>query len=472
MRSVAICLALLCAASTVSAMSVKYTPAALADQIHSLPGLNVQPGFNQFSGYLTVDASSNRSIFYWYVESQKDSVNDPLIWWSNGGPGCSGLLGMLTEHGPFRVAPGGKGLEVFPYAWNNLANVLYVEAPAGVGYSFSDNPADYYTDDAKTAKDNYAAIQAFFVKFPHLLKNDFFISGESYGGHYIPTLAQQIVDHNDNPPSGYAKLNFQGFLLGNPLTDMDENTIWGQAGTLCGHSLASRPTCDAFIQHCVTSRDSQCDGLLSRVADEAGALDLYGLDFPTCPAQRQAETLLRAIYMKKMKSPGFSEHLRQRLLAKQASTYDPCMMSEETIYLNRKDVRAALHASDKNGEWQSCNQDTLHYNMSDLDIHMQPIYKDLISRSKLRMTIFSGDDDAICATTGTQHWIYDLLGVRDSWAPWYYNDKTYGRQIGGYVTKFNGVSLATVHGAGHMVSTYQPEKGFAVLEKYLAGDFN
>lgn len=63
---------------------------------------------------------------------------------SNGGPGCSGLLGLLTEHGPFRTSSNGS-LEYFPFAWNNAANILYVEAPVGVGFSYSSNPNDYST---------------------------------------------------------------------------------------------------------------------------------------------------------------------------------------------------------------------------------------------------------------------------------------------------------------------------------------
>jgi carboxypeptidase C (cathepsin A) len=260
-------------------VNAQYTPAALADQIHNLPGLSVQPTFNQFSGYLTVDVPSNRSIFYWYTESQNKPLTDPVVWWSNGGPGCSGLLGFFTEHGPFRVAPGG-GLEPFPFAWNTIANTLYVEAPAGVGFSFSNNPQDYTVGDWRTAQDNYLTIQQFLIRFPHLQNNDFFISAESYGGrgrekkeknikyrkknkqknticvilyfnfcshlcldfsfffliylgHYVPTLAQAILRNNADPSTPPPLVsNFKGFFLGNPYTDPNENANQGQAGTI------------------------------------------------------------------------------------------------------------------------------------------------------------------------------------------------------------------------------------------------
>jgi cathepsin A (carboxypeptidase C) len=149
-----------------------------------------------------------------YVESQNQPTTDPLFWWSNGGPGCSGLLGFLTEHGPFRTASDGSGgLEEFPFSWNRVANMLYVEAPAGVGFSFSDDSSQYTTGDYTTAHDNALAIEQFFLRFPHLTANDFYISAESYGGHYVPTLAQVLVQAGQ-------VTNFKGFLLGNPLTDM------------------------------------------------------------------------------------------------------------------------------------------------------------------------------------------------------------------------------------------------------------
>jgi carboxypeptidase C (cathepsin A) len=69
---------------------------------------------------LTVSKENGRRIFYWYVESQGDPKNDPIIFWTNGGPGCSGLLGLGTEHGPFFVDNQGK-LTANPHSWNMVA---------------------------------------------------------------------------------------------------------------------------------------------------------------------------------------------------------------------------------------------------------------------------------------------------------------------------------------------------------------
>ena len=162
-----------------------YTPAANSDRILDLPGLDYDPGFNQFSGYLTVSKENGRHIFYWFVESQNDPKNDPVVFWTNGGPGCSGLLGLGTEHGPFFIDKEGN-LSPNEHSWNKVASILYVEQPAGVGFSYSDTETDYDTNDQKAASDNYALILEFLTRFPERQGNPFYIASESYGGHYMP----------------------------------------------------------------------------------------------------------------------------------------------------------------------------------------------------------------------------------------------------------------------------------------------
>ena len=156
-----------------------------ADRITGLPGLTYDPGFQQYAGYLTVDAEHQRKLFYWYVESQNDPETDPVVFWTNGGPGCSGLLGFGTEHGPFFISETGD-LTPNPYSWNSLANMLYIEQPAGVGFSYSEKNSDYSIGDSKVASDAFELIVQFFNRFPERQSNPFYVASESYGGHYMP----------------------------------------------------------------------------------------------------------------------------------------------------------------------------------------------------------------------------------------------------------------------------------------------
>jgi len=93
----------------------------------------------------------------------------------------------------------------------NNANVLYIEQPAGVGFSYSDDPADYITNDTRAAEDNYAFLQGFLQVFPEYVGRDLWLTGESYGGIYIPTLTAQILDGSDDQLAS----QLTGWMIGN-----------------------------------------------------------------------------------------------------------------------------------------------------------------------------------------------------------------------------------------------------------------
>ncbi|CAI9535784.1 unnamed protein product [Staurois parvus] len=182
------------------------------DEIKYLPGLRKQPSFRQFSGYL--DVPGGKHLHYWFVESQKNPSSSPLVLWMNGGPGCSSLDGLLTEHGPFLIQPDGVSLEYNSYSWNKIANVLYLEAPAGVGFSYSDDK-NYKTNDTEVAHNNYLALKKFYTLFPEYSANDLYITGESYGGVYVPSLAVQV--------SQDSTINLKGIAVGNGLSSYEIN---------------------------------------------------------------------------------------------------------------------------------------------------------------------------------------------------------------------------------------------------------
>jgi cathepsin A (carboxypeptidase C) len=185
--------------------------ASKSDEIISLPGLYPSPDFKQYSGYL--DATQGRHLFYWFVESQNNPSKDPVVLWLNGGPGGSSLYGLFTENGPFRVLPDGKTLTYDEHSWNSLANILYLESPAGAGFSYSDNN-DYRTSDDQTLKFNYEALKDFFKKYPKFSKNDFYLTGESYAGFYLPLLAVKILNEKSS------KINLKGLAIGNGHLDL------------------------------------------------------------------------------------------------------------------------------------------------------------------------------------------------------------------------------------------------------------
>lgn len=84
----------------------------------------------------------------------------------------------------------------------------------------------------------------------------------------------------------------------------------------------------------------------------------------------------------------------------------------------------------------------------------------------------------MCATVGTQEWIWSLgYNYSDTlWQPYILNSQT-----AGYLTKFQTdkssnvekakFALLTIHGAGHEVPAYKPEAALDMFTRYLNGEF-
>jgi serine carboxypeptidase-like clade 2 len=186
-------------------------------RINSMPGLKRMPAYGMYSGYIQVDASSNRNLFFAFAEAKtKNRATAPVVLWLTGGPGCSSMLAFFGENGPFQVEQH-MNLEANVYSWNQEANVIWLESPAGVGFSYSNNTMDYTTGDKRTAADTYTFLQSFFTYFPQYVSNELWITGESYGGHYVPEISTLVYKNN---ALGMRKINIVGMMVGNAWTQV------------------------------------------------------------------------------------------------------------------------------------------------------------------------------------------------------------------------------------------------------------
>ncbi|CAL5081823.1 unnamed protein product [Urochloa decumbens] len=411
-----------------------------ADRVLGLPGQPPRVNFRQYSGYVTVNPEHGRELFYYFVESPYDAASKPLILWLNGGPGCSSLgFGAMKELGPFRVNPDGT-LRRNKHSWNNLANVIFLESPAGVGFSFSRNTTDYETvGDRRTAEDTYVFLVKWLERFPEYKGRDFYISGESYGGHYVPQLATVILAMN-RFPGLLQPINLQGIFFGNPLLD-DYLNGKGYLEFLWSHGVISDEAW-ARIQGTCTftpSDDWQC--FVAAHAFQKGNIDTYNIYAPLCLQARNG-----TYYASSHSMPG----------------YDPCSYHYIEPYLNNHAVKQALHAR-VHTNWTGCNDD-LQSDWNDAPEFMVPTIKRLVHRG-LKVWIYSGDFDSVCSLTATRFSVNDMnLTITTKWRPWYTPDS----EVGGYVQQYQGgFTFASVRAAGHLVPTFQPKRSLVLLYAFL-----
>lgn len=464
-----------------SSSNTPYTEEAMADRITSLPGLWYNPGFNMFSGYLTVSKENGRNIFYWFVESLGDPATDPVVFWTNGGPGCSGLIGFGMEHGPFRISKDGT-LRPSRGSWNGVASILYVEQPAGVGFSYSETPEDLHdVGDEAAAADNLVLIHKFFERFPERKTNNFYIASESYGGHYVPQLAKKLVDDIAN---NVHAINFRGFLVGNPFVDPFTNEI-AQTKDFYQHGLISRPMFEHWLSKC-SVRESydrkHCLKGTRKMRKNMKDINPYALDYPVCTEEKvdvtHATSSQVMTFLNRTARPDlFPQNLGPPFLPPDVK-YLPCEEQHTRQYLNNEDVQKALHVRGVLQHWRECAPDEeLSYSYIDYLNPQIDLYREIIDVAKsghlhLRMLIYSGDNDSICSTSSTQAWIYDL-GVKPvpgkDWNEW-----TLNHQTAGFLTHFDlgehtksKFIFATVHGAGHEVPAYRPMEALALFTNFL-----
>eukprot|EP01120_Amphizonella_sp_Union-15-10_P000177 TRINITY_DN10214_c0_g1_i1.p1 TRINITY_DN10214_c0_g1~~TRINITY_DN10214_c0_g1_i1.p1 ORF type:complete len:464 (-),score=75.41 TRINITY_DN10214_c0_g1_i1:73-1464(-) len=437
-----------------------------SDRIVNLPGLPENLNFDQYSGYITVDEVAGRALFYWFVESQSSPATDPLVIWLTGGPGCSSLLGLFIENGPFSPDQNGKTLSLNPYSWNKVANVIYLESPAGVGFSYSNNTQDYFTNDTRTASDSYQFLLGFFSRFPSFVGRDFWITGESYGGHYVPELARTIIEKNakNNQPL----INLKGFMVGNAWTYMPIDNL-GAIETWANRAIVPVSTVDEIKKYCNLSHygplDSSyftataCDQAVQKADDQMGNISIYDIYADVCVSSN-IDTILTQYARLGSKIHNILRNKSNKRNLKSKQEIDPCEENYLTEYLNLPTVQSAIHS--RPITWASCSS-IVSYSFADVSASVIPTYLFLFDKN-IDILVYSGDVDAIVPVLGTQLWINSLnLPIKEDWRPWY----DYGMQVGGFVTVYDKLTFSTVRNAGHQVPWYQPERAFILFSNFL-----
>ncbi|CAL5333837.1 hypothetical protein CsSME_00015950 [Camellia sinensis var. sinensis] len=462
--------------------------------VSQIPGFTDNFPSKHFSGYVTIDENHGKKLYYYFVLSEGNPTKDPVVLWLNGGPGCSSFDGFVYEHGPFNFEMGEtKGslpkLHLNPYSWSKVSNIIYLDSPAGVGFSYSGNKSDYITGDLKTASDSHTFLLKWFELYPEFLSNPFFICGESYAGVYVPTLAYEVmkgIDAGEKPV-----LNFKGYIVGNGVTDeeFDGNALvpFAYGMGLISQDLFEEVTAECQGNYYNPATDN-CENKLAKVDKTVESLNIYNILEPCYHGTEILEmTTGNTKLPLSFRKLGETERplpVRKRMFGRawplRAPVRDgivptwpqllqsnnvPCTDDEvATSWLNNEAVRKAIHAEQGSvaGSWELCTGRILFRHDAG---SMIKYHKNLTSKG-YRALIFSGDHDMCVPYTGSEAWTRSVgYKIVDEWRPW-----TSNGQVAGFLQEYeNNLTFLTIKGSGHTVPEYKPREALDFYSRWLMG---
>ncbi|OAY38893.1 serine carboxypeptidase-like [Manihot esculenta] len=397
------------------------------------------------AGYYKIASSHAARMFYFFFES-RNSKKDPVVIWLTGGPGCSSELAMFYENGPFNIADN-MSLVWNPYGWDQASNLLYVDQPIGTGFSYSSDIRDIRHNEQGVSNDLYDFIQAFFSEHPEFANNDFYITGESYAGHYIPAFAARV--HKGNKAKEGIPINLKGFAIGNGLTDpaiqYGAYTDYALEMDLIKKSDYDRinrvlPVCELAIKLCGTDGTVSCmasyfvcNGIFSGILSRAGNINYYDI-------RKKCEGRL---------------------------CYD---FSNLEKFLNQKSVREALGVGDIS--FVSCSPTVYQALLMDWMRNLEPGIPALLEDG-IKMLVYAGEYDLICNWLGNSRWVHAMewSGQKDFVASPEVPFEVDGSESG--VLKSHGpLAFLKVHDAGHMVPMDQPKASLKMLKRWTRGELS
>lgn len=475
--------------------------AALVETIPGLPGGSLPGGSQLYSGYYPLD-SNGAATFYMYATAETGPGADPgaanrTILWLTGGPGCSGISALFTENGPIKMDYSGNGTTVKynPWTWSRLGNVLWIESPRSVGFSRPDWNWSTPTNigDDQTSLDTISVLLQFFDEFPQQRQTEFYITAESYGGHYGTSLLQHIQAYNAGvPPS--KKINVTGLTFGNAwisppdeafgVTDMwwyrniiSEN-VYNDINRYCTY----REITSWIINNVTLGGQSRGGGGFHRRDWEATKDSLYRSG--VLRQTESSELCFAALYkgsivqFGQIDILGFEDDVCNNVAEVKPTTYNGwtvnwCNSFQLTTYLNLPEVQKAYHVVDPAPwGWTGCtNSGVLNYNQADTQKSYLPVMQSAVASGRYKILVYSGTSDSIVPFPATRRWIRKMveslkLPVVNDFHEWFAN--TNGRQVAGWSTQYaNGFTFTTLRGASHLAPMTQAHRAYEMLKNFF-----
>jgi len=465
------------------------------DLVDKIPGFNATD-FQVYSGYLSVPGPfkltdyDSLSIHYQFSMAQSNAASRPVVAWHQGGPGGSSVQGGYIEMGYFLV---NDEIKMNPHAWNQVANMLYLESPAGSGQDsgFSTclrggKTVDCSWDDLSQAEAYAHTLLAFFGAFSEYKTNDFYMAGESYFGQYGPNIANHIVSHDE-----FSSINLAGLLVGNGCWGGTEtsfqcngpNAEKNDIDIVHGKGLLSSKQYKKVYQACgwasgegELASSAGCRAAQAEADLEVGPFNVYDV-YDNCPkpseyldktgkSMRWLKDQLRDAI-----SPAARAKAHKNILEATGpggfdwdcgGTYPPGKVAD---FFLRKDVQEALHL---NPPGQS------GFDYATTGPASITVYPELAK--KIRIMIYNGDADLCVPMAGNEEWITDLeeqgvLKQAKAWRPWFADEQK--SSPAGSVTTYDVVgssqtlTFLTIRLSGHMVPLFTPGAALSFFSNFI-----
>lgn len=421
---------------------------------------------NTEAGYIELPNKRADNYFYWYYESRASPSTDPLVVWLTGGPGCSSLMALLTENGPCSVQPD-LSTELNPYSWNAHANVVWLDQPSNVGYSFTTEASDVDKDEDDVGDNFWWFMNGFLDKHPELEGRDLYITGESYAGHYVPAAAHKIWLQNKviKEVGTPVRLNLKGIAIGNGLTnpliqfahqlDMVNNTY-----------NITLMTDDEYKR--VKELQPKCGKLFEQLLKEGN----FSKEILQDPRIVECQVVLQP-FKNSHRNP-YDIRLPCGDVADATQCYDITYVSE---YLNSDAVRKYLNVtSEPKKQWLECDPNVGFEFMKSGDevVNYENYVADLLNDGGVRVLLYVGDADTVCNWYGNKAWSSALEwehktefntaeehpfltsnGTVDAGITWSYK---------------NQFTFIRLFNSGHMVPRDQPAVALEMIEKFFNGE--
>ncbi len=376
--------------------------------------------------------------------------NVPLLLWLQGGPANSFGIGLFVENGPLKVIKSEDGQRVRAVlrneTWNREFALLYIDSPAGTGFSYTRNDSiGYATSHQEASRDLLEALKQFFTVFSEYRGNPFFITGQSYGGKFVPSLASTIhrLGTREKTVEKWG-INLQGFAIGNGFCDPASQLNYGDF--LFATGLIDRKQRDLYrerdvqLRKIITERDH--NALIVDLNDEAGLF--------------VNRTGLQWLY-------NFLE-----------DDY-PKGVNDWKEFVGRNSTRTALHVGGNLLNDYGVARGKMR---EDLMVSVKAEVEELLEGG-YRALFYAGNLDIIVAAPLVENFVHSLNWTAGGGGPggrkFYDSERIIYRvnsndsKVAGYVKQVENLLYIVVRNAGHLVPYDQPKVALDMITRFVKG---